>query len=70
MQLVLAKELVMDDSQSFSLSNLPISTGERFTVIVMRDEVVATQKPKRKVFAHRIAVDNVVLPSREELHER
>ena len=70
MQLVLAKELVMDNSHSFSLSDLPISTGEKFTVIVMRDEVSATQKPKRKVFAHRLVVDNVVLPTREDLHER
>ena len=70
MQIVLAKELVMDNSHSFSLSDLPIPTGEKFTVIVMRENVTNTQQPTRKVYAHRIAVDNINLPARDDLHER
>ena len=71
MQVVLAKEVVMDSSHSFLLSDLPIATGEKFTVIVMRDNVTA-KKPKktRQVFAHRIPVENITLPNRDELHER
>ena len=69
MPIVLTKDLIMDNSHSFVLSDLPISAGEKFTVIVMRDDV-RTQKPSRRVYAHRIAVDDIVLPPREELHER
>jgi hypothetical protein len=63
MQVVLTKDFIMDNSHSFLLSDLPIATGEKFTVIIMRDD-----KPSRKVFAHRIAVDNIYLPTREALH--
>ena len=70
MQLVLTKELVMDNSHSFSLTDLPISAGEKITVIVMRDNKVETPKVKRKVYAHRFIVDNVELPARDDLYER
>ena len=70
MQIVVTKDLIMDNTHSFVLSDLPIPTGEKFTVIVMRDEVKPTQKPTRKVSAHRIAVDSIDLPAREALHER
>ncbi len=70
MQIVLKKDLIMDNSHSFVLSDLPIASGEKFTVIVMRDEANPTQKPTRKLYAHRIAVDDIVLPTREALHER
>ena len=70
MQIVLAKDFIMDNSHSFSLSDLPISTGEKLTVIIIQDEKVAAKNAKRKVFAHRIPVDNIELPSRDDLHER
>jgi hypothetical protein len=70
MQVVLAKDFVMDNSHSFLLSDLPISTGEKFTVIIMRDETIPIEKPARKVFAHRIAVNSIDLPTRDDLHER
>ena len=54
MQIVLTKDLIMDNTHSLVLSDLPIATGEKFTVIVMRDEAKPTQKPTRKVYAHRI----------------
>lgn len=70
MQVVLAKEAVMDSSHSFLLSDLPIETGEKFTIIVMRDNATFKPKNTRKVFAHRISVENITLPNRDELHER
>jgi len=70
MQVVLAKEAVMDSSHSFLLSDLPIATGEKFTIIVIRDNTTVKPKNARKVFAHRILVDNITLPNRDELHER
>lgn len=70
MQVVLTKDLIMDNTHSLVLSDLPIPTGEKYTVIVMREEAPPSQKPARKVFAHRIAVDSIELPSREALHER
>jgi hypothetical protein len=70
-QIVLAKELIMDDSHSVSLSELPIAAGEKFTVMVMvmRDEVQPRQ-PRRKVFAHRFVVESIELPAREDLYAR
>ncbi len=70
MQVVLTKDLIMDDSHSFVLSDLPIPIGEKFTVIVMRDDVHPNQNTTRKVYAHRIVVDSIDLPTRDELHER
>jgi hypothetical protein len=71
MQIVLAKELVMGNSHSFSLSDLPIPTGEKFTVIVMRDSAPSiAQAVRKKVYAHRFVVDNIELPAREELYDR
>ena len=70
MKIVLSKELIMDNSHSFSLNDLPISTGEKFTVIIMRDHEIKPQKIRRKVYAHRFKVDNINLPSREELYDR
>jgi hypothetical protein len=52
------------------LSDLPIQTGEKFTVIVMRDTPKNDSKPARKVFAHRFVVDDIELPAREDLYER
>ena len=69
MPIVLKKDLIMDNSHSFVLSDLPIRAGEKFTVIVMRDDA-KPQQPIRKVYAHRIAVDDIVLPPREDLYER
>jgi hypothetical protein len=68
-QIILAKELIMDDSHSVSLSELPIAAGEKFMVMVMRDEVQPRQ-PRRKVFAHRFVVDSIELPAREDLYAR
>ncbi len=70
MQVVLTEDLIMDNSHSFVLSDLPIPAGEKFTVIVMRDDAHPSQKMARKVYAHRIVVDNIDLPTKEELHER
>lgn len=71
MQIILAKELVMGNSHSFSLSDLPISAGEKFTVIVMRDSAPPMPQPvRKKVYAHRFMVDNIELPTREELYDR
>lgn len=71
MQVVLTKDLIMDDSHSFVLSDLPIPIGEKFTVLVMRDDAPhPNQKATRKVYAHRIVLDSIDLPTKEELHER
>lgn len=70
MQVVLAKDAIMDNSHSFLLSDLPIDTGEKFTIIVMRDTPTPISKPARKVFAHRFVVDDVELPARDDLYER
>lgn len=71
MQVVLTKDLIMDNSHSVVLSDLPIPAGEKFTVLVMRDDTPhPSQKTTRKVYAHRIVVDNIDLPTKEELHER
>lgn len=70
MQVVLTKDLIMDNSHSVVLSDLPIPAGEKFTVIVMRDDAHPNQKTTRKVYAHRIVVDSIDLPTRDELHER
>lgn len=67
MQVVLTKNLVMDDSHSFSLSGLPISAGEQFTVVVMRENSADSPRPIRKVYAHRIAIDHIELPARESV---
>ena len=72
MQVVLTKDLIMDNSHSVVLSDLPIPASEKFTVLVMRDDAPhhPSQKTTRKVYAHRIVVDNIDLPTKEELHER
>lgn len=70
MQIVLTKDIIMDNTHSLVLSDLPIATGEKFTVIVMREEEEVTKKPTRKAYAHRIAVDSFDLPDRAALHER
>jgi hypothetical protein len=70
MQVVLAKDVIMDNTHSFLLSDLPIQTGEKFTVIVMCDTPKNDSKPARKVFAHRFVVDDIELPAREDLYER
>lgn len=70
MQIVLTKELVMDNSHSFSVSDLPIPIGEKFTVIVMRETVTNPEQAKRKVYAHRIPVNHIELPTRDDLYER
>lgn len=70
MQVVMTQELIMDNSHKIVLSDLPISTGEKFTVIVLRDTVTQDSLATRKVYAHRIAIDNIDLPTRESLHER
>jgi hypothetical protein len=66
----LKKDLIMDNSHSFVLSDLPIASGEKFTVIVMSSDAPVPPLLSRKVYAHRIAVDDIVLPTRETLHER
>ena len=70
MQEVLKREFIMDKSHSFLLPDLPISTGEKFTVIVMREDEVKPKKRLRQAYAHRFQVDNVDLPARDVLHER
>ncbi len=70
MQVVLAKDVIMDNTHGFLLSDLPIQTGEKFTVIVMRDTPKNDSKPARKVFAHCFDVDDIELPAREDLYER
>jgi hypothetical protein len=37
MQIVLTQELIMDNSHSLSIKHLPIPTGKKFTVIILRD---------------------------------
>ena len=69
MQVVMTQDLIMDNSHKVVLSDLPISTGERFTVIVLRDNTTQNFSATRKVYVHRIAVDNIELPARESLHE-
>jgi hypothetical protein len=72
MQIVLSKEFVMDQSHGISLAELPISAGERFTVLVLKEnhaEAAEVVGP-RKLFEHRFSVENVTLPVRDELHER
>jgi hypothetical protein len=69
MQIILTKELIMDSSHSFSLSELPIAAGEKFTVMVMCNHT-DPQLPRRKVFVHRFMVDDIELPTREDLYER
>lgn len=62
MQIVLSKECVMD---------LPIETGEKFTDLILReDHAEHTETRHRKIFAHRFPVDDIHLPSRNELYER
>ncbi|WP_411726092.1 hypothetical protein [Methyloglobulus sp.] len=70
MQIILTKDFVMDNSHSLSLTDLPIPTGEKFTVVVMRENITDTHQPIRKVYAHRIPVNHIDLPAREELHGR
>lgn len=108
MQTVLKKELVIDNSHSFLLSDLPFETGEKVVVFVMSEtdltaklkkwrtlfketqallqvkditdadidaEIEAyraglMQKPVRKVYAHRITVDNIESPARVDLHKK
>ena len=69
MQIVLSQEFIMDNSHSFSINNVPISTGEKFTVIILRDNEKQTLKPRRKVYAHRFCVENIDLPKRDELYD-
>lgn len=70
MQIVMPQELIMDNSHNVVLSDLPISTGEKFTVIVLRDNNEPKQSVTRKVYAHRFSVDDIDLSSRESLYER
>ena len=70
MQTIIRRELVMDNSHSFLLSDLPISEGEKVTVIVMREDEIMPKKRFRKAYAHRFQTDTVELPRREDLHER
>lgn len=70
MQVVMSQELVMDNSHNVILSNLPIPTGEKFTVVVLRENKLQDIATARKVYAHRITVDSIELPTRESLHER
>ena len=71
MQIVLTKECVMDTSHSLYFDKLPIETGERLTVIILREDRAENAEAKRrKVFAHRIQVDDMNLPDRDALHER
>ncbi|MBT9097125.1 hypothetical protein KFZ76_05295 [Methylovulum psychrotolerans] len=70
MQVVMTQELIMDSSHNVMLANVPIATGEKFTVIVLRDNHAQNKPVARKVYAHRIAVDDLELPSRVSLHER
>lgn len=71
MQVIMKQELVMDKSHNVILSDLPIPTGEKFTVIVLRENTVTQEQSlTRKVFAHRFPVDSIELPTRESLLER
>jgi hypothetical protein len=72
MQIVFTQEFIMDRSHGVSLTELPITPGERFTVIILKEgkPVGTGQAGHRKAYAHRFLVDNIVLPSRDELHER
>ena len=72
MQIVMTKELVMDSSQGFSLSALPIDIGEKFTVIVFKEDQALgqTKTERRKAYAHRFSVDDIELPTRDDLYER
>lgn len=72
MQIVLTRECVMDQSHSLSLHELPIETGERFTVLILKERPTegSEARHRRKVFAHRFRVDDINLPARDVLHER
>jgi hypothetical protein len=70
MQMIMKQDLIMDNSHNVILSNLPIPTGERFTVIVLRENTPPDPSLTRKVYAHRIPVESIDLPTRESLHER
>jgi len=70
MQVVMTQELIMDNSHHVVLSDLPIPTGEAFTVIVLRDNPTPKPTIARKLYAHRFAVDDLDMPTRESLHER
>lgn len=72
MQIVMTKELVMDSSHGFSLSALPIAAGEKFTVIIFKEDQTLgrLQTERRKAYAHRFSVDDITLPARDVLYER
>jgi hypothetical protein len=72
MQIVIAKELVMDSSHGLLLSELPIAAGEKFTVIVLKEDqlIGQPQTERRKAYAHRFPVDDIALPARDDLYER
>ena len=71
MQIVLSKECVMDKSRSIFFDQLPIETGEKFTVLILKeDHAEHIETRHRKIFAHRFPVDDIHLPSRNELYER
>lgn len=70
MQTVLKKELIIDNSHSFLLSDLP--QVKNITDADIDAEIVThrsglMQQPVRKVCAHRIVVDNIELSAREYL---
>ncbi|OHX36079.1 hypothetical protein BJL95_09795 [Methylomonas sp. LWB] len=72
MQVVLTKELVMDSSHGVLLADLPIATGEKFTIIVLKDSDAGRQQvtERRTAYAHRFVVEGIELPAREALYER
>lgn len=66
----MTQEFTMDSSHKLTLADLPIPTGDKFTVIVLRENLTQDASPARKVYAHRIAVDSLELPGRESLYEK
>ncbi|WP_396643563.1 hypothetical protein [Methylomonas sp. 2B] len=72
MQVVLTKELVMDSSHGVLLADLPIATGEKFTIIVLKDSDAGSQQAaeRRTAYAHRFAVEGIELPTRDDLYAR
>ncbi len=62
--------ITLTDPQNTVLTGLPFRAGQRVEIVIFEDDDEMPAKSSAKVPYRKLAVDHIMLPSREELHER
>lgn len=61
--------ITLTDPQNTVLTGLPFRAGQRVEIVIFEDDETLGKSPA-KVPYKKLPVDHIMLPSRDELHER